>query len=273
MGETDTSKAIWTFDGFDPSSYDEVLPRSMKPLSSSAVIEQLLSRVPLHAGSHIVDAACYDASRSLPLSDRVGCRLVGVDISRHGPDARRSAVTDFTNAGRLAFVQGRMEALPLADAVADLTWCTDAISCADCSSATRELARVTRRGGWVILQATSATRQLCPEERAWLFRVLGLADESMDLNSIERACAEAGLEIREHVRLGNQSLQSRLECPGSGPSELLTVARLTEYSGRYITEWGELWYQRVLAWESWALYHALGKLEDHLAVPPSLTSE
>lgn len=264
MDETDTSKAIWTFDGFDPSSYDEVLSRSMKPLSSNAVIEQFLSGVPLDAGSRIVDAACYDASRSLPLSDRVGCRLVGVDISPHGADARRSSVSDFTNAGRLLFVQGRIEALPLADAVADLTWCTDAISCADCSSVTRELARVTRRGGWVILQATSATGQLCPEERAWLFRVLGLAEESMDRNSIELACADAGLEIQERVRLGNQSLQSRLECPGSGPSELLTVARLTEYFERYIARWGELWYQRVLAWESWALYHALGKLEDHI---------
>lgn len=111
MGETDTSKAIWTFDGFDPSFYDKVLSRSMEPLSTIAVIEQLLSNVPLDPGSKIVDAACYDASRSLPVSDRVGCRLVGVDISRHGADARRLAASDFTNAERLTFVQGRIEAL------------------------------------------------------------------------------------------------------------------------------------------------------------------
>ena len=264
MHEADPAKAIWTFQGFDPSSYDEILPRSMAPRSSTSVIERLVSELKLGAESLIIDAACYDASRSLPVSDRLGCRLVGVDISPHGANARRHNVADFGNGGRFAFVQGRLEGLPLADRLADLTWCTDAISCADAAVATRELARVTKRNGSVVLHATSATERLCAEERVWLFDVLGLNPESMDRCALESACASAGLEPRDHVRVGNQSLQSRLEHPGSGPSELLTVARLTELPQRYVAQWGELWYQRVLAWESWALYHSLGKLEDHV---------
>lgn len=266
MDESDPSKAIWTFQGFDTSSYDEVLPRSMNPRSNSDVIGELVSRVPLDVRSLIVDVACYDASRSLPLSNRIGCRLVGVDISRHGADAPRTVNDDSTSQDpdRLLFVQGRMERLPLADGLADLVWCTDAISCAAVDATARELARVTRPGGWVLVHSTTATERLGAEERRWLFLVLGLAEESMDRSSLERAFADVGLALRDHERVGNQSLQSRLERPGCGPSELLTVARLTEYRERYVEQWGKVWYERVLAWESWALYHALGKLEDHV---------
>jgi Methyltransferase domain len=264
MEERDPPKAIWTFQGFDPSSYDEVLPVSMAPRGGNEVIDELVSAVPLDTNSVIVDAACYDASASLPLSNRVGCRLIGVDISRHGLDARRAQVAEFANGGMLSFVLGRMEAIPLADGIADLTWCRDAMSCAPVSVASLELARVTKSGGSVMLHTTCATGRLCHQERAWLFRVLGLSEESMDRVAIEEACTAAGLTLAGHERVGNQSLQERLERPDAGPSELLTVARLTEYPGHYIARWGELWYQRVLAWESWALYHSLGKLEDHV---------
>jgi hypothetical protein len=144
-----------------------------------------------------------------------------------------------------------------------LTWCRDAISCAAASVAVPELARVTKAGGWVVLHTTCATKRLAEDERVWLYRVLGLAEDSMDRALLEQAGASAGLDLISHVRGENQSLQARLERAVAGPSELLTVARLTEFRPHYVAHWGEEWFERILAWETWALYLALGKLEDH----------
>jgi hypothetical protein len=83
----DTAKSIWTFQGFDFSWYDEPLPRSLDPRSSAQVLDELTAGLPLDAGSVIVDAACYDASESLPLCERLGCRWSALTWLAWGPSA------------------------------------------------------------------------------------------------------------------------------------------------------------------------------------------
>ena len=77
--------------------------------------------------------------------ERFGCRLLGVDLARHGFAARRRAAADPSLGGRVRYVQGRLEALPVAAGGCDLVWCRDALSCADPDRTLRELARVVHR--------------------------------------------------------------------------------------------------------------------------------
>lgn len=256
----ETSRAIWSFEGF-PSSYDTMLGESQGPVGPELMLE-LSARVELSERSLVVDAACYDASTSLPLVERHGCRLVGVDLSTHGFEARRKAGGGDP---RLSFVQGRLEALPLAGGVADLVWCRDALSVADCAVALGELARVVKPGGTVLLHTTCATPLLEPAERAALFADLALDPASMNAAAVEAEAARAGLELREHVLVGSQWLQHRLE-KSPAATDLLSLARLTQWPERYAAAWGELWYRRILRWQQWPVYQALGKLQGHVWV-------
>ena len=253
---------IWSFAEF-PAAYEGLLSRSGLPRASAEFLHELAARVPLVAASVVVDAGCYDASQSEFLVHATGCRLIGIDLSRLGAEARRQAMTDPSLRGRVRFVQGRLEALPIRTATADLTWCRDAISCAPATTVVPELTRITRPHGHVILHTTCATPLLEPRERAWLYDTLAIAAESMDKRTLEGTLTEAGLRIVEHVRVGSQSLQARTE-HGDVNEHLLRVARLHEYCDDYVQQWGDAWYQRILAWETWPIYTALDKLEDHI---------
>jgi SAM-dependent methyltransferase len=261
VGREETSRAIWAFEGF-PSSYGRLLGESQGPVGPELLLD-LAARAGLSERSLVVDAACYDASTSLPLVERFGCRLVGVDIAAHGFAARRTAADDWTAGGRLSFVRGRLEAVPVASGAADLVWCRDALSVADCTAALRELARVARPNGVVLVHTTCATPLLEPTERAALLADLALDPASMDAASVEREAARAGLALREHVLVGSQWLQHRLERTPTA-DDLLRLARLTQWPDRYAAAWGETWYRRILRWSQWPVYQALGKLQGHV---------
>jgi SAM-dependent methyltransferase len=263
-GRTDreaTIKELWTFAGF-PSGYEAQLGAGQRPLGRDAMLA-LAGEAGLTEDSLVLDAACYDAGASLPLVERFGCRLLGVDLARHGFDARRRASGDPTLGGRVRYAQGRLEALPVATGACDLVWCRDALSCAPAGRALRELARVARPGGAVLLYTSCATPRLEPRERAELYAVLGLDATSMDAGGVEREASRAGLEVRRRLRIGSQWLQHRLEADPT-PDDLLSLARLTEWPERYTAAWGEAWYRRILVWHRWPIYQALGKLEGRL---------
>jgi SAM-dependent methyltransferase len=263
MDREATIEAIWTFAGFPPA-YEALLGASQRPLASGVMLD-LASSLGLTERSLVLDAGCYDAGASLPLVERFGCRLLGVDLARRGFEARRRAVPDATLGGRLRYVQGRLEALPVPTGACHLVWCRDAISCAACDAAMGELARVVAPGGHLLLYTSCATPRLEPQERAELFAVLGLDTGSMDAATIEGEASRAGLEVRQRLRIGSQWLQHRLEATPTA-TDLLTLARLTEWPDRYIAAWGETWYRRILAWHRWPVYQALGKLEGRLWV-------
>ena len=252
----ETSRAIWTFEGF-PSSYD-MLGESQGPVGPELMLE-LAARSGLSEHSVVVDAACYDASTSFPLVERHGCRLVGVDLSTSGFEARRKAAGADA---RLSFVQGRLEAIPLATGSCDLVWCRDALSTADCAAALRALARIAKPAGTVLLHTTCATPLLEPAERAVLFADLALDPSSMDVAVVEAEAARAGLAVQESVVVGSEWLQHRLEKSPSA-TDLLNLARLTQWPERYAA-WGETWYRRILRWSQWPIYQALGKLQGHV---------
>jgi hypothetical protein len=139
-----TVEERWTFAGFR-SGYGALLGASQQPLGPDSMLD-LAGQAGLTELSLVLDAACHDASASLPLVGRFGCRLLGVDLARHGFAARRRTADGPALGGRLRYVQGRLEALPVATGACDLVWCRDALSCAPCRVALGELARVAAPG-------------------------------------------------------------------------------------------------------------------------------
>jgi len=98
-----------------------------------------------------------------------------------------------------------------------------------------------------------------------LFADLAPDPTSMDAAAVEHEALRAGLTVLEHVSVGSQWLQQRREHNPSA-SDLLALARLTQWPERYVAAWGEAWYRRILGWHRWPIYQGLGKLRGHIWV-------
>ena len=108
----------------------------------------LLARAGEVAGARVVDACCGTGDVALGFA-RAGARVVGVDFTREMLD--RAQAKRGSRAGAV-FAHGDALALPVADASADV--CTVAFgirNVADRAAALREMARVVRPGGRVLV--------------------------------------------------------------------------------------------------------------------------
>jgi SAM-dependent methyltransferase len=106
------------------------------------IVRQEVERLDLPEGARILDAGC-GSGRVLDELARFG-DAVGVDLSQ-------SAVSAAWSRGH-SVAKARVEELPFADATFDLVTCLDVIEhTADDLAALRELVRVTRPGGYLLL--------------------------------------------------------------------------------------------------------------------------
>jgi sarcosine/dimethylglycine N-methyltransferase len=211
-----------------PAGGDELLHQSLGPRSP----EMLLGApgwLGLGAGQLVLDAGCRDASYAAALARRYGCRAVGVDLVLAGVPKGGAYDAAAGTAGRVALVQGDLQALPLADGAFDLVWCRDTLSCLpDCAGALAEFARVLRPGGGMVLYAVFASDRLEPADRALVVEGLVNSAASMDQPTVEAAIAGAGFEVVRRERIGSEWSEHRLEHdPGYLTQDLLEVARLT----------------------------------------------
>jgi SAM-dependent methyltransferase len=251
-----------------PTDAPALLGRSLAPRPPSTLLDAA-GEAGLGAGGLVLDVGCRDATWAVRLAQAYGCRVVGVDLvydflPQGLADARGRAGL----AGRVAMVQGDLDALPVADASCDLVWCRDALSCAgDCHRALAESARVLRPGGGMVLYAVFATELLEPGERARLFHPATAWAPSMDQATVEAAIAAAGLRVRRRDRIGSEWFEHRLEHdPAYLTQDLLEVARLTRHPERFRAALGPVWYEHCLRFARWGVYIVLGKLEPVLYV-------
>jgi SAM-dependent methyltransferase len=244
-----------------PADGDELLRASLAPRSPDMLLDAP-GWLGLGTGRLVLDAGCRDASHAVALTQRYGCRVVGVDLVLAGRPKGGAYDAAAGAAGRVALVQGDIEALPIADGACDLVWCRDTLSCLpDCASALRECARVLRPGGGMVLYAVFATDRLEPGDRALLVEGLGNAAASMHQPTVEAAIAAAGFDIVRCERIGSEWSEHRLEHdPGYLIRDLLEVARLTRDRDRLEEVLGPVWYQRALAFDLWRLQIVLGRL-------------
>lgn len=245
-----------------PEDGDALLRRSLGPRPPELLLDAP-AWLGLGAGELVLDAGCRDATYAVALARRYRCQVLGVDlVAAWLPGARADAATAGL-AGRVAFVQGDLEALPIASGACDLVWCRDTLSCLpDCSVALAECARVLRTGGGMVLYAVMATDRLTPGDRELLVDGLGNSSAGMHRPTVEAAIDAAGFEVVRRERIGSEWFEHRLERdPGYLTPDLLEVARLTRDRARMEAALSPVWYRRALAFALWGPEIVLGRLD------------
>jgi arsenite methyltransferase len=167
----------------------------------AVLTSRLVRALELRRGQTVVDVASGPGTSALQLAQESDCDVIGIDLSADQvAAARRSAVRARLD-GRVQFIQGDVEALPLADGTMDGALCECALcTFPDKPAAARELARVLRPGARLALSDVTAQPEQLPPElgtlHGWVACIAGarpieltaevLADGGFDIERTER---------------------------------------------------------------------------------------
>ena len=255
----------------DRARVPAALDTSLGPRAPSLLYD-LVGSLGLAAESVVLDAGCGEGGHTIELARRFPFVLTGLDpVARHIEIAteRLAAVriSEPEVAGRVGFMLGRIEALPLGDGSVDLVWCRDVlVHIADLETAFGEFRRVLRPMGRVLLFNMFGTDRLEPREAEWLWRTMGVVPASADPTHVEAAIKAAGLRIDDRIDLGSEFAESAAEGSDGGARWLLGAARLLRDPERYIGRFGKSAYEIMLGDCLWHIYQMLGKLAPRVYV-------
>jgi SAM-dependent methyltransferase len=125
----------------------------------------------------------------------------------------------------------------------------------------RELARVVRPGGRVLVYQTFATAALEPEERARLFAATACAAESMEPRAFEDAAEAAGFDVLSVDPIDSEWRESMIEAGSWSPADdLLEIARLRRREAELVERHGAAACEAARGGALWGIYQLLGKL-------------
>lgn len=160
----------------------------------NALTDELARALDVAAGQIVVDIASGPGTSAHLVAASTGCTVVGIDIV---PASAAQSANLHGGVGRVRFVCGDAEALPLTHASVDGVLC----ECAFClfpdkRAAAREIARVLRPGARLALSdVTGDPARLPPVLRSLDAHVACLA-EALPLDSIAAYLTEAGLTVQ-----------------------------------------------------------------------------
>ena len=137
MGSANVQGPLWGGAAEDWADYQE---SAFLPLWKDA-----LRAVHAREGIRILDAGCGAGGASVE-ADKIGCEITGLDASAALLDIARRRLPN------ARFQEGDIESLPFGDSEFDAVIAVNAVLyAADATQATRELARVTRPSGRVVI--------------------------------------------------------------------------------------------------------------------------
>jgi SAM-dependent methyltransferase len=191
------------------------------------VIAAELDRLPLPRPAAVLDAGC-GSGRTLELLQRYGS-VAGIELDPEAAEqARRRGVGEV--------VEGRLEELPWPDASFDLVTCLDVVEHTPDDRVTlRELRRVTRPGGWLLVTVPAYQSLWSRHDVAnHHYRRYGRA-------SLRAAATEAGWQVRRLT-----SFNSLLLAPAAAVR--LAQRRRIDHAGEYRADLtiGPAWLNGVL---------------------------
>ncbi len=166
-------------DQADPHNHKHTsMPESLK-LSDrffEPVDRQIVSWLNLAPGSRILDAGCGGGGITRRLAEAVGPsgQVVGLDANPQLLEFDRAAVNGTDLAERIKFQEGDVLSLPYEDGSFDLVWCSRVVhGLPDQLAGVRELRRVVRPGGRVVIREGGLSVQFLPFE-------LGIGEPGLD---------------------------------------------------------------------------------------------
>lgn len=139
------SESGFQLKGVGPEAYE----RYMVPIHCLSLAEDLVNRVNLRPGEHVLDVACGTGIVSRFAAQRVGTlgHVTGVELNPAMIEVARQAATYFD---QIEFMEGNALELPVPDAHFDAVLCQQAIMfIPDREQAVREMFRALKPGGRV----------------------------------------------------------------------------------------------------------------------------
>lgn len=163
----------------------------------AATTRRALEMAGLKGGDHLLDVASGSGASALLAAEELGATVVGVE---YGADAVREAVEAASAAGlggRVSFVRGDAEALPVADSSFEVALCECSLcTFADQERAMGELHRALRPGGRLALCDVVSEGRLPAEMRGGL-ATIACVGSALSREGYERLLAGAGFELVE----------------------------------------------------------------------------
>jgi SAM-dependent methyltransferase len=242
------------------NALDSELEPSLGPRGTEWLFEAFSALGP-QAGELIVDIGARDAFHAIRLVREHGLRAVAVDpVPLHVELARR-AVTEAGVGQEVDVVEAGIEAMPIADAVADWIWCRDVLVHVDLAQGFAECARILRPGGRMLAYVTCATDLLEPREGRELFAALAIVPESVDPSAIESRAQAAGLTLESDIPLAGEWRERMIEDGSWDPGgDLLRLSRLQRHGEELLERHGRAHIAAYAAGKRWGIYQLLGKL-------------
>jgi SAM-dependent methyltransferase len=244
----------------EESALGRELERSLEPRGTEWLFETFAGLGP-EPGELVVDVGSRDAGHTIRLAREHGLRAIALDpVPLHAERARR-AVAEAGLEHAVEIVEAGIEAMPLADGLADWIWCRDVLVHVDLDRGFAECARILRPGGRMLAYVTLATQLLEPREAKRLFEALAIVPESVDPAGLERHASAAGLNLVSSTQLGGEWRERMIE-DGSWDAgdDLLRLSRLRRREVELVERYGERDVAAREAGKLWGVYQLIGKL-------------
>ncbi len=151
-------RAALAEDGADPDSpsiealspYDQFHGRGME------ATKELAEALTVKPGDHLLDVGCGIGGPARYVAHRFGCRVTGIDLTAEFCDVARHLTRLLGLQDKVAFECGNALAMPFADGRFDGAYSMNvSMNIADKAALYRELRRVLKPGGWLMLSEIS----------------------------------------------------------------------------------------------------------------------
>ena len=166
-----------------------------KHMGGQRTTEELVARTQIDSQSYVLDVGCGVGATACYLAQTYGCRVMGVDLQ---PGMIAHAEDRVRREGVEALVELRVadaQELPFEDGTFDATLCESVASFVeDKARVVSELARVTRRGGYVGMNEEVWLQPPTPAIRETARLLWGLEAEVLTAEAWAEVLAQAGLD-------------------------------------------------------------------------------
>ncbi len=151
-------RAALAEDGADPDSpsiealspYDQFHGRGME------ATKELAEALTVKLGDHLLDVGCGIGGPARYVAHRFGCRVTGIDLTAEFCDVARHLTRLLGLQDKVSFECGNALSMPFADASFDGAYSMNvSMNIADKAALYRELRRVLKPGGWLMLSEIS----------------------------------------------------------------------------------------------------------------------